>query len=222
MIPVILTTNAVDTVRQGVASACFARWLEIVEAGALHVIDAGSSMKFDTEFAVSIYWPGGEKSWRDIPPEGSLRHRHAVARDILDASDSEWAIFTDDDILVDPDPAWINAALQILRIFDKPDHPWGLVTVALESGKTGAAADGPIREVANCGGLRFVRRGALPAELPPFDDHPGYDHILTQAVRDNGFRVGSIFHPAVQVRHLGEGLSTIWDDGLKGQPEQQR
>jgi len=223
MIPVILTTNAISLHRAGLAITTCAAWLQ-VPGIQLHVIEVGHCSTVRAALAATWHRLAPDESdcgcskphvrWYATEPKGSLRRRHAMAREI--AGTAEWYVITDDDIVP---PADLDIALGLIHVFDDP--PWGLVAVSLEGGRSGAAVDGPVRDVANCGGLRFVRRGALPAELPPFDDHPGYDHLLTQAVRDRGLRVGALYHPHVGVVHLGEGGSTIWDQ-LAGQPAQER
>ncbi len=226
MTEVFLTLGAEGNERIGLAVTTIARWLRLLDHVELTVIDA-SGGRVARYFEPEVHWRtvGATQPCACskhhvtkvvVPFTGSLRRRHEVARDM---QTTEWAIYTDDDLLPPSDPTWLRIALQLLAAYQS-DPPWGLVTVALDP-PAGAHADGPIREVPNCGGLRFVRRGAVPVPLPDFDDHPGYDHILTQAVRDHGYRVGSIYHPAVTANHLGDDCSSLWDR-LPGQPEQAR
>ncbi len=221
-IKVVLTTNAANDVRIGLAYATIARWCEY-DGIRLTVLDAASE------------WPGHETEGdlldlvllnsmsarrRRVDHAGSLRTRHMYARRAGHKGLREWYVHTDDDILPPRDGGWLKRALDLIRFHDDRDNPWGMVFMSLDP-FAGSHADGPVREVQNGGGLRLVRKGAIPDVFPARDDHAGYDHILTQAVRDNGYRVGVLSMPEYRFLHLGDGTSTIWDE-LPNQPRQQK
>lgn len=63
-----------------------------------------------------------------------------------------------------------------------------------------------VTEHVSVGGLRFVRRGAMP--YWPTTQCVGYDRVQADALRNMKWRVGYCQH--VRALHLGEGKSELW------------
>lgn len=228
-VPAFVTTGADSLFVGGIASSIADWWLRCTDADPVVVLDWGADARWWAWLAEWGYVPGAGKLRRlEIPPETSQRDRHAVAIREAQRLGARWCVQTDDDILPEGEfsvakaVAMADAARTAQPAFGLGTGvPYGLVAVHLPAcalphtlGPAPEPRGRPVVEAGAKGGLRFLSASLDPERLPPYDPaRRGYDPLLCDAVRAQGFAVGGFSDAAplwCRARHLRQRYSTVW------------
>lgn len=132
--------------------------------------------------------------------EGSERRRFLFANRL---SESPVYVVGDDDC--QPVKGWLEAGLKAME-----DYPsFGILALDSEGGVSSDRElfhDGRVHETLSCGGIRFIRKGAVKRYCG-YEGEKGYDRKHADCMREAGFKTGFIV--GIRRLHLGGHCSVF-------------
>lgn len=143
----------------------------------------------------------------DTPKDQRLRYVEA-----LTVQTEGIVVISDDDMLLQPLTRKFLHKDQPMKVLDYVQSVFdrfpevGFVGPWLTPGD-GKPEPREIVKMSICGGIRFIRQGALdPKDLPP-EIGRGYDPVLARVLEQRGYSCAKL--PRVRAMNLGYGLSTV-------------